>query len=131
MTDLKSFVTGLVQQPGLVKGLLENPQEAARMAGLGEGALHTLTKSLTQSASVLSGLMNGPGKKNAPAPVARVEYVNRVAGKKTTGDGVPLAGVVSLLAVAGADAAVGTVTLVALAGQKGHEMYRPSGRNGA
>ena len=119
MSQVKALIAGLVKNPGLLKDLVEDPQGFARLAGLGEAEL----RSLKRVGNVVSGILNRVGGPSPPASAARPARSPSAPpcpganGCWTGGgQGVAIAGVVSLAAVAGAVATVATVSLVALAG---------------
>jgi len=118
MRQVKALVGELVQNPVLLRGLIEDPQRFAQLAGLGEAEL----RALSGVRSVVTGMLSRLSGPNSPGPAEpRPSAARALASPKTNSrqsrgeSGVAIASVVSLLAVAGAVAALGTVSLVALA----------------
>ncbi len=123
MNGVKALIAGLVQNPDLVKDLIKDPQSFARLAGLGEAELGSL-KEVTKFASGLLNRLSGPSLCATAAPLV-VAASAVAAGSRDTrpigGQGVALAGMVSLAAIAGAALVVGTVSLVAIARGNGKQ----------
>jgi hypothetical protein len=109
MNDIKALLTRLVQNPDLVKSL-KDPQALGQLAGLGEDKL----KALAGVGNVLSGFLGG--RRKSPVPKAHTPRDAGSSGSGSSGGArnTALAGTVSLTAIAGAVAALGTVSVVAL-----------------
>jgi hypothetical protein len=118
MSQLKALVAGLVQNPGLLRSFIEDPQGFARLAGLGAAE----SKAAERVGHLMSDILNrfnGPSPPAVAGPLfparSRPAASRRANGSPAIGGhGVAITGIVSLVAVAGAVAALGTVSLVAL-----------------
>jgi hypothetical protein len=119
MSQVRALISGLLQEPGAIKCLIEDPQGFARLAGLGEREL----KALSEVGNAVSGVWNRLTRQQGntaevPGVPVRISSSRGAKGSQLGGGpAVAIAGVVSLLAVAGAVVAVGTVSLVALSGR--------------
>jgi len=114
MSRLKALFTGLTQNPGLFRVMLEDPRAFASFAGLGEAEL----SALGGLGNAVSNLVGRFGYPHGTTPAAFQTPAGRQRTNAPCNGGsqsVAIAGIVSLLAVAGALTAVGTVSLVALA----------------
>jgi hypothetical protein len=116
MSDVMALMAGLVERPGLLRALIE---KFGRAADLGETELGTLAP----VGDVFWGIVNrigGPSLGASAGSRARVSPAPADTGASGSfpacGQGVAVAGAVSLLAVAGVLAVAGTAALVALSG---------------
>jgi hypothetical protein len=116
MSQVKSLIAGLLQNPSLLKGLIDNPEGFARLAGVGQSEMRSL-KHLGNVASGLVNQVSGQGlTPSAKLPNRSAPAGPRAKGSRTEGgQGVALVAVVSLAAAVGAVVTVATVSVVALA----------------
>jgi hypothetical protein len=120
MSQLKGLIAGLVQNPGLLRSFIDNPQGLANLAGLGEAEINRLSGVTEAVSRMLNRVSNQNGIATAQTQVLErtVSCPGTTSGSRPArGQGVAVAAVVSLLTVAGAVAVLGTVSLVALAGK--------------
>jgi len=119
ISQVKALITSLVQNRGLLRGLVEDPQGFAGLAGLGEKEL----SSLKGVGSAVSGVLSRIGGQNLGVPAAPASIPSAPAAPEANGSrsgghqAIAIVGVIALGAVAGGLAVAATVSIVALAGE--------------
>jgi hypothetical protein len=116
MNDVKSLIAGLVKEPGLLKNLVKDPQAIVRLAQLVDPEMKALSAAgclMSRFAEKLyTPCSSSPMMPVASAPVA-IDPTGIATGTRAS-QSVPLTGIMSLAAVAGAVVVVGVVSVVAL-----------------
>jgi hypothetical protein len=112
MSEMNGFVTSLLQNPGLAKSLIADPKTLARAAGVSDEQWN-LAKGIGCAVSGLVRRVAGSAAANASCTQAAP--AGSCCTKPSNGRrGTAIAGIVSLVAVTGTIAVLGTVSAVAL-----------------
>lgn len=120
MSRVKAMLAGLAQNPSVLRGLMEDPRGFASLAGLSEAELCALSGVGSAVTALLNRYAGQQQRTPAMLAVPPASVVCRRANGERAGggQGVAITSIMSLLAVAGAVTALGTVSLVALASRQ-------------
>jgi hypothetical protein len=115
MSLLKAVFGGIARNPELIQSVLEDPRSLVRLAGLTEDELAVLAGVGSAVTNLFGRFRPANGAVGVGRAVASIPTLRSHVNSANGGDqSLAVTGVMSLLVVAGALTALGTVSLVAL-----------------